>query len=112
MRAVVAGRVQERHAQQGWLGLEFSRVRACISIRGAERPARAPLATVLHGALGNKKAALRPTTARRTSVDTSLIVGGQDVGTFVGDEPSWRRAGFMGRNQRTIALISCRVLTF
>ena len=88
MRAGVAGRVQERHAQQGWLGLEFSRVRTCISIRGAERPARAPLATVLHGALGNKKAALRPTTARRTSVDTSLILGGQDVGTFVSDGDS------------------------
>ena len=88
MRARVRERVQERHGQQGWLGLEFSRVRACISIRGADRPARALPATLLHETLGNKKAALRPTTARRTSVDTSLIVGGQDVGTFVSDGDS------------------------
>ena len=74
MRARVGGRVQERHAQQGWLALEFSRVHACISMRGADRPARAPPATFLHGALGNKKAALRPTTARRTSVDMSFDI--------------------------------------
>ena len=96
MRAGVAGRVQERHAQQGWLGLEFSRVRACISIRGAERPARAPLATVLHGALGNKKAAPRPTTARRTSVDTSFIFGAHDTGTFVAMIRRGLRGGISG----------------
>ena len=104
MRAGVAGRVQERHAQQGWLGLEFCRVRACISIRGAERPARAPLETVLHGALGNKKAALRPTTARRTSVDTSFILGHTLTcrpGTFVGDRAIRGKSGwekFSGHN--------------
>jgi hypothetical protein len=43
-------------------------------MRGADRPARAPPATFLHGALGNKKAALRPTTARRTSVDMSFDI--------------------------------------
>ena len=96
VRAGVAGMVQERHAQQGWLGLEFSRVRACISMRGAERPERAPPATFLHGALGNKKAALRPTNARRTSVDTSFILGPSLTcrpGTFRGRSMAIRALG-------------------
>ena len=53
-------------AARGGVVGAFPRVRTCISIRGADRPARAPPATLLHGALGIKKAALLPSIAKRT----------------------------------------------
>ena len=59
---------------------ELSRVRTCISMRGAERPARAPPATLLHGALGIKKAALLPSIAN-TTISRSLPLE-DSQGTF------------------------------
>ena len=62
----------------------FPGVRTCISMRGADRPARAPPATLLHGALGSKKAALLPSIARR-AIARSLLRGRR--------APSWNRPG-------------------
>ena len=53
-------------AGQGGVVGAFPGVRTCISMRGADRPARAPPATLLHGAFGIKKAALLPSIAKRT----------------------------------------------
>ena len=53
-------------AGQGGVVGAFPGACTCISMRGADRPARAPPATLLHGALGIKKAALLPNIAKRT----------------------------------------------
>ena len=58
----------------------FPGVHTCISMRGADRPARAPPATLLHGALGIKKAALLPSIARRA---IARRLSTRQEGTFV-----------------------------
>ena len=67
-------------AARGGVVGAFPGVRTCISIRGADRPARAPPATLLHGALGIKKAALLPSIAKRT---IAMLVYEAAQGTFV-----------------------------
>jgi hypothetical protein len=66
-----------------------------MSMRGADRPARAPPATDRHGALGSKKAALRPSTAKRTSVCLLLNMSTEagQQGTFVESTEEWLITG-------------------
>ena len=80
-------------AGQGGVVGAFPGVRTCISMRGADRPARAPPATLLHGALGIKKAALLPTIARRTIA--------RSLPSRTVRAPSWNRPGGAFGKQRT-----------
>ena len=87
-------------AARGGVVGAFPRVRTCISIRGADRPARAPPATLLHGALGIKKAALLPSIDRR-AIARACLRGRR--------APSWNRPRWLDdarvfRKQRTANL--------
>ena len=58
----------------GRAGPQESVACACMSMRGAARPWRAPPTTLLHGAAGIKKAALLPIAARNASVRAMSIL--------------------------------------